>query len=122
MLHVMTNTAKWAELTPTYQSIVKTAAQAANADMQAKYDMGNPAALKRLAAAGAKFAPFPADVMEASFKAANETYAEINASNAAFKKIYDSLGAFRKDAYLWAQFSEYQFDAFMMGKQRKDEL
>ncbi|MFO1034163.1 MAG: TRAP transporter substrate-binding protein [Hyphomicrobiales bacterium] len=122
LLHVMINTAKWAELPPAYQSIIKTAAQAANADMQAKYDFGNPAALKRLAAAGAKFAPFPADVMEASFKAANDTYAEINASNAAFKKIYDSMVAFRKDAYLWQQFSEYQFDAFMMGKQRSDAL
>jgi TRAP-type mannitol/chloroaromatic compound transport system substrate-binding protein len=122
MLHAMVNTAKWAELPPAYQSVLKTAAQAANSDMQAKYDAGNPGALRRLAAAGAKLAPFPAEVMDAAFKAANETYAEINASNAAFKKIYDSMVAFRKDAYLWAQFSEYQFDAFMMGKQRKDEL
>jgi TRAP-type mannitol/chloroaromatic compound transport system substrate-binding protein len=122
MLHAMVNTAKWAELPPAYQSILKTAAQAANSDMQAKYDAGNPTALRRLAAAGAKLAPYPADVMDAAFKAANETYAEINGTNAAFKKVYDSMVAFRKDAYLWAQFSEYQFDTFMMGKQRKDEL
>ncbi len=119
MLHTMVNTAKWGELSPAYQSIVKTACQAANADMLAKYDAGNPGALKKLAAAGAKFAPFPQDVMEASFKAANDTYAEINASNPAFKKIYDSMVAFRADAYLWQQFSEYTFDTFMMGLQRK---
>jgi TRAP-type mannitol/chloroaromatic compound transport system substrate-binding protein len=122
MLHTMVNTAKWAELPPAYQSIIKTASQAANSDMQAKYDAGNPGALRRLAAAGAKLAPYPADVMDAAFKAANETYTEINATNAAFKKVYDSMAAFRKDAYLWAQFSEYQYDTFMMGKQRKDEL
>lgn len=122
MLHTMVNTAKWGELSPAYQSIVKTACQAANADMLAKYDAGNPGALKKLAAAGAKFAPFPQDVMEASFKAANDTYAEINASNPAFKKIYDAMAAFRADAYLWQQFSEYTFDAFMMGMQRKKEI
>ena len=44
--------------------------------------------------------------MEACFNAANETYAEINASNAAFKKIYDSMTAYRADAYLWQQVSE----------------
>jgi len=122
MLHTMVNTAKWAELSPTYQSIVKTACQAANVDMQAKYDARNPAALKKLASAGAKFFPFPQDVMEACFKAANDTYAEINAANPAFKKIYDSMVAFRADAYLWAQFSEYQYDSFMMNQQRKKAL
>ena len=30
MLHTMVNTAKWAELTPNYQSLIKTACQAAN--------------------------------------------------------------------------------------------
>ena len=70
----------------------------------------------------AKFAPYPQDVLEACFNAANETYAEINGTNAAFKKVYDALVAFRADAYLWAQFSEYTFDTFMMGQQRKRAL
>ena len=122
MLHAMINTAKWAELTPLYQSLVKTACQAANVDMQAKYDARNPGALKKLAASGAKLAPFPQDVLEACFTAAKETYAEINAGNAPFKKIHDAMMAFRADAYLWSQFSEYQFDQFMMGQQRKKLL
>jgi TRAP-type mannitol/chloroaromatic compound transport system substrate-binding protein len=114
MLHTMINTAKWAELPPAYQSIVKTACQAANVDMMAKYDARNPGALKKLASAGAKFFPYPADVMEACFIAAKETYAEIAGTNA--------MMAYRSDAYLWAQFSEYQFDTFMMGQQRKKML
>jgi TRAP-type mannitol/chloroaromatic compound transport system substrate-binding protein len=122
MLHTMINTAKWAELTPLYQSLIKTACQAANVDMQAKYDARNPGALKKLAASGAKLAPFPQDVLEACFNAAKETYAEMNASNAPFKKIHDAMMAFRADAYLWAQFSEFQFDQFMMGQQRKKLL
>ena len=52
----------------------------------------------------------------------NEVYAEITASNAAFKKIYDSQMAFKRDAYLWAQVSEYTFDTFMMIQQREGKL
>jgi TRAP-type mannitol/chloroaromatic compound transport system substrate-binding protein len=122
LLHHMINMAKWAELTPLYQSLVKTASQAANVDMQARYDALNPGALKRLAASGAKLAPFPQDVLEACFNAAKETYAEINATNAPFKKIHDAMMAFRADAYLWSQFPEFQFDQFMMGQQRKKLL
>jgi TRAP-type mannitol/chloroaromatic compound transport system substrate-binding protein len=122
MLHVMTNTAKWAELPATYQSIVKTAAQAANADMMAKYDARNPEALKKLVGAGAVLRPYPQDVMEACFNAAKETYAEISAGNAPFKKIHDAMMAYRADAYLWQQVSENTFDAFMMNQQRKKAL
>jgi TRAP-type mannitol/chloroaromatic compound transport system substrate-binding protein len=122
MLHTMINTAKWTELPPVYQSLVKTACQAANTDMLAKYDALNPAALKKLAASGAKLHPFPQDMLEACFNAAKETYAEMSATNAAFKKVHDAMMAFRADAYLWSQFSEYQFDQFMMGQQRKKLL
>ena len=122
MLHTMVNLDKWAGLPPQYQAIIRTGCQAANCAMQASYDAKNMVALKKLAAAGAKFFPFPQDVMEASFKAANEIYAEINATNPAFKKIYDSMMAFRADAYLWQQFPEYTYDTFMMGQQRKKLL
>jgi TRAP-type mannitol/chloroaromatic compound transport system substrate-binding protein len=122
MLHTMINTAKWAELPPVYQSIVKTACQAANVDMQAKYDARNPEALKKLVGAGAQLRPFPQDVMEACFNAAKETYVEMNAANAAFKKVHDSMMAFRADQYLWFQVSEFTFDRFMMGQQQKKML
>ena len=122
MLHVMTQPAKWEELPAAYKAIVTSAAQAANCDMQADYDFKNPAALKRLVGGGAQLRPFPVDVLEACFNAAKETYAEISAGNAAFKKVHDSLMAFRADQYLWFQLSEYTFDTFMMGQQRKKAL
>jgi len=121
-LHTMVNTAKWAELPPNYQSLVKTACQAANCDMMARYDARNPPALKKLAASGAKLAPFPQDVLDACFVAANETYAEISGTNPTFKKLLESMSSYRKDGYLWMQFSEYQYDTFMMGQQRKKAL
>ena len=49
-------------------------------------------------------------------------YAEINAENEAFKKLYDSMMAFRAETYLWQQVSEYTFDTFMMIKQREGAL
>ena len=60
--------------------------------------------------------------MEACFNAAKETYAEINGTNAAFKKIHDAMMAFRADQYLWFQISEFTFDRFMMGQQQKKML
>jgi len=122
MLHVMIQKAKWEELPASYKSIITAAAQAANCDMQAKYDFLNPAAMKRLAANGAKFRPFSPEILEACFNAAKDTYAEISATNAAFKKVHDAMVAFRADEYLWFQLSEYTFDTFMMGQQRKKAL
>jgi TRAP-type mannitol/chloroaromatic compound transport system substrate-binding protein len=58
--------------------------------------------------------PFPQPVLEACFKAANELYAETSATNADFKKIYDSVAAFRSDQYFWWQVAEYGFDTFMI--------
>ena len=122
MLHVMVNTAKWAELPPSYQAIVRAASQASNCDMQADYDAKNPPALRKLVAGGAQLRPYPQDVMEACFNAAKETYAEIGGTNAAFKKVHDAMMAFRAEEYLWFQISEYNFDTFMMGQQRKKML
>jgi len=122
MLHVMINQAKWDALPANYKATVRAAAQAANCDMLAKYDQLNPLALKRLVAGGAKLRPFSPEILEACFNAAKDTYAEISATNAPFKKIHDSMMAFRADEYLWFQVSEYTFDTFMMTQQRKKAL
>ena len=48
--------------------------------MMAKYDAVNPPALKKLVAGGTKLHAFSPEIMEASFKAAEELYAEISAT------------------------------------------
>ena len=121
-LHALINQAKWNELPKNYQALLRAACEAANGNMMANYDAKNPAALRRLVAGGAVLKPFSQEILQAAFDASNATYAEISASNAAFKKIYDSQVAFRKDAYLWAQISEYTYDTFMMIQQRGDKL
>jgi TRAP-type mannitol/chloroaromatic compound transport system substrate-binding protein len=113
-LSLFFNTAKWNELPPAYKRIVKDAAQHATIVTQGKYDAQNPQALKRLVANGAQLRPFPADVLEACYRASTEVYAEISAKNADFKKAHDAMAAFRADEYLWWQVAEFGFDAFMI--------
>ncbi len=114
MLHNFINIAKWDALPKAYQAIVQQASHVANTFMQARYDAANPAALKRLLSGGAQLRTFPQPVLEASFKAANELFAEMSAANADFKRVYDEFVAFRNDQYLWWQVAEYSFDTFMI--------
>ncbi|MCI4439766.1 TRAP transporter substrate-binding protein [Tibeticola sp.] len=100
-------------LSSEYKAMIETAAAYAHTDMQAKYDAKNPGALKTLVSQGTKLHPFPADVMNAAFKAAEEIYAELSASNPAWKKIYADFSAFRRDQNLWFRFTEMAFDSFM---------
>ncbi len=122
VLHTMVNLAKWNELPANYKQILESACRAANADMMASYDYKNPQAIKRLVAAGAQLRPFSQEILDASYKAALEVYAEINAKNAMFKKIYDNQLEYKRDAYLWAQISEYTYDTYMMVQQRNGTL
>lgn len=121
-LHFMFNTAKFAELTPAYQSLLRTACQAVDANMLQMYDYKNPTAIKSLVANGAQLRPFSADILNACFEAANEVYAEMEASNEDFKTIWQSIKAFRSEYYTWAQIAEYNYDTFMMVQQNAGKL
>ena len=114
MLHFWFNQAKWNELPKAYKSVVQAAAAYVNVDMTAKYDARNPGALRRLVGGGAQLRPFPQEIMEACYKAANEMYDEIGAKNPDFKKIYEAMRAFRNEEYLWFQVAEYTYDNFMI--------
>ncbi|MBK7654064.1 MAG: TRAP transporter substrate-binding protein DctP [Betaproteobacteria bacterium] len=103
-------------LSSEYKSMIENASAYAHIDMQARYDGKNAASLKQLVASGTKLHRFPKDVMDAAFKSAMEVYAELNATNPAWKKIYDDYSAFRRDANLWFRFSEAAFDDFMQAQ------
>ena len=97
-----------------------TRAAQANVDMQAKYDARNPAAIKRLVQqGGAQLRPFAPEIMEACYKAAVDTYAEIAATNEAFKKVHDAYMGFRNEEYLWFQIGDYTYDNFMIRQRAK---
>ncbi|HEY4983104.1 MAG TPA: TRAP transporter substrate-binding protein [Pseudolabrys sp.] len=113
-LHFFLNLQKWNELPKSYQAIMTAAAAYANTDVQARYDSRNPAALKRLIAGGALLRPFSQPIMDACLKASNEVNAETAATNPDFKKMLESLTAFKNEEYLWWQVAEYPYDAFMI--------
>ncbi len=112
--HNLVNLQKWNELPKVYQDAIVVASGNSWNWVLGKYDAGNPAALKRLIAGGALLRAFPQDVMEACYKAANDIYADLSKTNPMFKKLYDSVVAFRGDSYAWMQVAELGFDSFMM--------
>jgi TRAP-type mannitol/chloroaromatic compound transport system substrate-binding protein len=112
-LDLFVNKAAWDALPKEYQAILEGACYEANVDMPAKYDALNPAALRRLVAAGVQLRPFPREIMQASWKAANELYAETSATNPRFKKVYDQWVKFRDEDILWFRVAEQNFDSFM---------
>ena len=57
--------------------------------------------------------------MEACLKASGEVNAETSAANADYKKVWDSIAAFRNDEYLWWQVAEYGYDSFMIRSRAK---
>jgi TRAP-type mannitol/chloroaromatic compound transport system substrate-binding protein len=113
-IHFVVGLAAWNKLPRNYQTVFQAASAAANQDMLAKYDARNPAALRRLVAAGAQLRGFPAPVMDAAYKTATEMFAEIATKNADFKTIYESMLNFRNEEYLWWQVGEYPYDGYMI--------
>ncbi|MEA2948553.1 MAG: hypothetical protein QOI40_3883, partial [Alphaproteobacteria bacterium] len=112
--HNLINQAKWNELPKAYQNAVQVASADAFGWVIGKYDFVNPPALRRLVSQGAILHAFPQPVLEACYKAASEIYADLSKTNAHFKKLYESLSAFRNDSLAWNQVAELSFDSFMM--------
>ncbi len=112
-LDLFVNQAAWDKLPKEYQAILEAACYEANVDMMAKYDALNPAALRRLVANGVQLRPFPREIMQASWKAANEVFEETSAKNPNFKKVYEPWKKFRDEDILWFRVAEQNFDIFM---------
>jgi TRAP-type mannitol/chloroaromatic compound transport system substrate-binding protein len=88
----------------------------------AKYDNVNAPALKRLLSAGVQLRQFPEDILDASFKAANDIYGELEKSNPEFKKVYDHYRPQRSDWFTWYQITDYTYDTYMIIQNRKKLL
>lgn len=113
MLLALVNDKKWNELPKEYQAALTAAAGEVNAWIPARYDSLNPAALRRLVAAGTKLRPFPKAVMEAAEKATYEIYAELGARSAHWKRIYPDWKKFRDEQFLWFRVAESTYDNYV---------
>jgi TRAP-type mannitol/chloroaromatic compound transport system substrate-binding protein len=112
--HLMVNLRNWLDLPKRYQTILAGAAAYANSEMLARYDARNPSALRKLVAGGTELKAFSQPIMDACLKASNEVNAETAARNQDFKRVLDSMQAFRNEEYFWWQVAEYGYDTFMI--------
>jgi TRAP-type mannitol/chloroaromatic compound transport system substrate-binding protein len=113
-LDLFVNIKSWQELPKDYQAILESACAEANIDCMAKYDALNPAALRRLVAAGVILRPFPREIMQACYKASVEVYDGFAETNPKFKKVYEPWKKFRDEEILWFRVTEREFDQFMV--------
>jgi TRAP-type mannitol/chloroaromatic compound transport system substrate-binding protein len=117
--HLMINLTKWNERPKRYQTILSGAAAYANSEELGKYDACNPGALRKLIAGGAELKPFSQSVLEGCLKASDEVNAATAAANPDFKKVLESMQAFRNEEYMWWQIAEYSYDNFMIRSRQR---
>lgn len=84
-------------------------------EMMARYDEGNPKALRRLVAAGAQLRGWPREILNAAWKASGELYEETSAQNPRFRKMWTSYKAFRDDQFQWFRVAENTYENFAFG-------
>ena len=96
-----------------YQAALANATAAATNDMIAKYDSENPNALRRLVSEGAVLKSFPKPVLDACYAESLKLYDELSAKDPNFKKIYESMVAFRDNALPWFRVAEGGYDSYM---------
>ncbi len=115
-LEFFVNSKAWDALSPENKSILETAAAYAHQEVQAKYDVKNPTALKQLVGAKTKVLPFAKDIMDRAYKESMQLYSELSAKNPNWKKVYEDFAAFRKEQNQWFRFTEARFDSFMQAQ------
>jgi TRAP-type mannitol/chloroaromatic compound transport system substrate-binding protein len=115
-LSFLVNKKQWDSLPPSYQAAWEAACFEAHTDMCAKYDALNPPALQRLVQSGAVLRKFNTSVLDACFKAAQETYAEESAKNPQFKKVFEDYRVFRNMEAQWFNVAEQGFAQYSFAK------
>jgi TRAP-type mannitol/chloroaromatic compound transport system substrate-binding protein len=113
-LQTLVNEKKWNELPKQYQAALEAACGEANSWMQAKYDVVNVPALKRLIGTGTKLEAFPAPVLNAAAKAAFEIYDELKGKSKHWARIYPQWKKFRSDSNSWFRVDENTDDNFRL--------
>jgi TRAP-type mannitol/chloroaromatic compound transport system substrate-binding protein len=112
------NKAKWAELPPSYQSMLRAACGYALLEMLAGYDARNAKALARVVAQGAQLVVLSQDTLRALRNALETVLDEEAAKSEQFKKVLDNWRAFRAEQHRWfsigdarTELAVYQFTA-----------
>ncbi len=112
--HNIMNIDKWNALPKHYQAAIETASYDTFTWVTGKYDYVNPPALKRLLAAGAILKPFPQEVLEACYNAANEIYADLSRPIRTSPRCTRACRRSAPNSLAWMQVAELSYDSFMM--------
>ncbi len=112
LLEFYVNQKAYDALPADYKAALEAACYEADITMTAEYDAKNPAALARLVNGGAQLRAFPAPVLQAAYKAAQDIYAEEAGKSAEFKKVYDAYTRFQRDTQRWFRVCEAAMDNF----------
>ncbi len=112
------NRTAWEALPASYKAVLEAACAQAGADMLAKYDAGNPAALKRLLAGGVRVGAWSRPIMDAMRGAAQEYYREQAAGNPTFSKVYDHWNRFLADQVAWSGINDGAAEQYMTSVRR----
>ena len=108
----MVNDKAWAALPPAFQAAFEAACSEQNVKMLAHYDALNPDALRKLVSGGAKLGYFPKDVMDATFKASQDLWKDLSASNPDFAAIFPAWQKFQQSQASWFRVSEQSLDNY----------
>lgn len=107
--------AAWSSLPAAYKEIFQSAALEASMRMQARYDMRNPPALKRLLAEGVQMSPFPDDVMAAAREASIQLLEDSAAADPGYRKVYEHWKGAQTELFQWFGASELAYARFAFG-------
>lgn len=110
---LLVNQKALATLSVENKTILDAASMYIHTNIQSMYDAMNPTALKQLVAAKTKVLPFSQSILDASFKASLEVFADNDAKSPEWKKIFAEMRAFQRDQVLWFRFAESAFDSFV---------
>ena len=109
------NKAKWAELPPAYQAMLRAGCAYAMMEMLAGYDARNPKALNRLVAAGAQLVILTPDILKALRAALEQVLDEEAAKSEQFKHVLDNWRAFRGEQHRWFSIADARTEMSVYG-------
>ena len=115
-LSFMVNQKAWNSLPADYQAAFRAAASASGAQMMARYDARNPAALERLLKKGVQLQPFPQDLMDGAREASRALLEEHAAKDTAYRRVYDHWRAYREASSKWFGTAEFAYAKAAFGR------
>ena len=108
----MVNRDAWDALPPVYQEALEAATAQAGLNMLARYDARNQEAFRALRGENIQIKPFSLEMMQEAERITMDLMESDAAKDAAYRQVYDSFRAFRRDAHSWFGTAEHAYASF----------